>query len=153
MDGKEEESAVVVEPAFQNYGVPMGVGPKEISKGLELEFILHLVQTVHHFVIKPPCHSSSFALAGKPLSQGIRIQRAQIELLGRMELRVQYSFLRPYECAARRHVEFSCDLVDRQQVLCVQPIGEALEAIFAADVCDRGATEWLPSGTSTPFGV
>ena len=35
MDGKEEESAVVVEPAFQNDGVPVGVGPKEITEGLK----------------------------------------------------------------------------------------------------------------------
>ena len=37
MNGQEEESAVVVEPAFQNDGVPMGVGPKEITEGSEMQ--------------------------------------------------------------------------------------------------------------------
>lgn len=170
LGAREDDSTVEVEEAARGY-CRVRAPPDELELAaacqleevevqvalvleiLELGFILHLVQTVHRFLVQPPCHPSFLTLALEPLPHDSRFERAQIEPLGGMKFRIQYPLLRPYECLAGGYVQFPSDLLDGEQVLRVKTIAETPEAMLAADISNGGAAERDPPGATVPFGV
>ncbi len=114
----------------------MGIPPQLIFEPLVLEFILHLVETAHHFGTKMFCCSSGVVLAGELFLKPLRVHGAHVELPFGMQPRFDDLVLHPQVHGIVRYPEPRGNLFDGALPTVVEAIIETLQTVDASDVAD-----------------